>query len=131
MVIVLGLWLALVGVVPVLAGLSGRHRARRLRRGGVKAWAVAVPQPLAADDEGPRQVALQYKLADGRVLEKLAPAATSKALHPGQSVLVWYDPKDPMDVLVYGREGRLSDLMFMAAGAALVLAGVGIAVFAP
>ncbi|HEX8007267.1 MAG TPA: DUF3592 domain-containing protein, partial [Trebonia sp.] len=59
-----------------------------------------------------------------------ASAAASKTLRPGQSVLVWYDPKDPMDVLVYGREGRLSDRMFVAAGVVLVLAGVAIAVFA-
>lgn len=130
MATVIGLWFALAGVLPVLAGLAGRHRARRLRRGGVKAWAVAVPWPLA-DDEGPRQVALQYKLADGRVLEKLASAGARKSLRPGQSVLVWYDPADPQDILVYGREGRLSDLMFVAAGAAFMLAGAGIAVFAP
>jgi hypothetical protein len=115
MATVLGIWFALAGVLPVVVGLAGLRRVRRLRRDGATSWAVA----------------LQYRLADGRVLEKPASAATSKALRPGQSVLVWYDPEDPMDVLVYGREGRLSDLMFVAAGAALVLAGVGIAVFAP
>jgi uncharacterized protein DUF3592 len=129
MATVVGVWFALAGVLPVLAGLSGRHRARRLRRGGVKAWAVAVPWPLA-DDEGPRQIALQYTLADGRVLEKLASAGAGKPLRPGQSVLVWYDPADPQDILVYGHEGRWSDLMFVAAGAAFMLAGAGITVFA-
>ena len=74
---------------------------------------------------------MQYTLADGRVLEKLAPAATSKALRLGQSVLIWYDPADPFDILVYGREGRASDLVFVAAGAAFMLAGAGIAVFVP
>jgi hypothetical protein len=135
---VIGLWFALAGVLPVVVGLFGRHRARRLRRDGVRAWAVAVPQPIAngerADEERPgeRRVALQYTLADGRVLEKLAPGAARKtAFRPGQSVLIWYDPADPFDILVYGREGRASDLMFVAAGVVFMLAGAGIAVFTP
>jgi hypothetical protein len=134
----LGVWLALAGVVPVVVGLAGRRRVRQLRRTGVKAWAVAVPQPAAngerADEERPgkRRVALQYRLGDGRVLDKLAPGAARKtAFRPGQSVLIWYDPADPFDILVYGREGRASDLMFMTVGAAFMLVGVGIAVFAP
>jgi hypothetical protein len=31
-------------------------------------------------------------------------------------VLVWYDPEDPQDILVYGREGRFIDRAFLAAG---------------
>jgi hypothetical protein len=44
-------------------------------------------------------------------------------------VLIWYDPADPQDVLVRGREGRAMDLGFVIAGAALVAAGavIGIA----
>jgi hypothetical protein len=45
-------------------------------------------------------------------------------------VLIWYDPADPDDVLVYGRWGRTADrvflsigLLFMAAGAAIAVAG--------
>jgi hypothetical protein len=138
MATVLGIWFAIAGVVPVVAGLAGRHRVRRLRRDGVKAWAVAVPQPATdvdrADEERPgeRRVALQYRLTDGRVLDKPAPGATRKtAFRPGQSVLIWYDPADPFDILVHGRDGRVSDLMFMAAGAVFMLAGAGIAVFTP
>ena len=44
-------------------------------------------------------------------------------------MLVWYDPADPLDILVYGREGRASNLTFAIAGAVLMLAGVGIAAF--
>jgi len=138
MAIALGVWFAIAGVVGAIVGLAGRQRVRRLRRYGVKAWAVAVPQPATdgerADEERPgeRRVALQYRLADGRVLDKFAPGAAGKAaLRPGQSVLIWYDPADPFDILVYGRDGRASDLVFMAAGAAFMLAGVGIAVFVP
>jgi hypothetical protein len=138
MAIALGVWFAIAGVVATVVGLAGRRRVRRLRRYGVKAWAVAVPQPTAteerADEErsGGRRVALQYRLADGRVLNKLAPGAARKArLRPGESVLIWYDPADPFDILVYGRNGRTSDLMFMAVGAVFVLAGAGIAIFHP
>ena len=127
---IVGIWFAVAGLPAILAGLAGMHRVRRLRRGGVKAWAVAVPEPAA---DGNRRVGLQYTLADGNVLDRLAPATVRKtaALRPGQQVLIWYDPADPLDVLVYGREGRLSDLMFVLAGAAFMLAGVAIAVFAP
>jgi len=130
MSIVIGIWIALAGGLSVLAGLSGLRRVRRLRRNGVKTWAISVPRPLA-DEEG--RVALQYTLADGRVPEKLTPATTGKqaALSPGQSVLIWYDPADPLDILVYGRERRAPDLVFVMAGAAFMLAGTGIACFAP
>jgi hypothetical protein len=48
-------------------------------------------------------------------------------LRPGQKVLVWYDPDDPQDVLVYGREGRVADLVFVIAGALFIALGAGIA----
>jgi Protein of unknown function (DUF3592) len=126
---VVGIWIAVAGLPAMLAGLAGMHRVRRLRRVGVKAWAVAVAEPAA---DGNRRVGLQYTLADGNVLERLAPPTVRKAaeLRPGQKVLIWYDPADPLDILLYGREGRVSDLMFVLAGAAFVLAGGGIAVFA-
>ena len=130
MSIAIGIWIALAGALSVVVGLSGLRRVRRLRRDGVKAWAVGVPMPLA-DQEA--RVALQYTLADGRVVEKLAPAATGKktALRPGQSVLVWYDPDDPLDILVYGRDRRGRDLVFAIGGAVFMLAGLAMAVFSP
>jgi hypothetical protein len=128
MLIVIGIVLAAAGSLAVLAGLSGMHRVRRLRRAGVATWALTVAPPASEDVPGPRQVLLQYTLADGRVFERIALAAKRKAaLHPGQKVLVWYDPKDPDDVLVYGRWGRSADRAFVAAGAALVLLGAWLA----
>src|SRR5260370_38891589 len=112
MATVLGVWIGVAGVLPVLVGLAGMRRVRRLRREGVKAWAVAVPGP-PGDRE--RRPALQYTLPDGRVLEKPA-SGKAAALRPGRSVLIWYDPADPQDVLVYGHQGRASDLAFMIAG---------------
>lgn len=128
MAIVIGVWITLAGVPSALVGLVGLRRARRLRRDGVKVWATVVPRPVS---DASRRAALQYKLTDGRVLEKFAPGAFRKrrVLSPGTSVLVWYDPADPLDILVYGHEGRASNLTFAIAGAVLMLAGVGIAAF--
>ena len=46
-------------------------------------------------------------------------------------MLVWYDPEDPGDVLVYGRWGRGIDRAFVAAGTLFVLIGGWIALFRP
>jgi uncharacterized protein involved in type VI secretion and phage assembly len=56
------------------------------------------------------------------MLERIVPAAGLRTapLRAGQKVLVWYDPGDPGDVLVYGRWGRAADWAFMATGAVLV-----------
>jgi hypothetical protein len=124
----IGLWFALAGVPAVLVGLAGIARVRRLRQAGVTAWALAVQQPLA---DGHRDTALQYRLADGRVLEKLSPAtAKSGGVRPGQTVLIWYDPEDPGDVLVYGRERRGVYMAFAITGGAFILLGLAIAIFA-
>ena len=58
-------------------------------------------------------------------------AGRKAALEPGQRVLVWYDPEDPGDVLVYGRWGRGIDRAFVAAGTLFVLIGAWIALFRP
>jgi hypothetical protein len=131
MLIVIGLWFALAGGLAALAGLTAMRRARRLRRGGSPAWAVALPRPVAADEEAggsPGRTVIQYTLADGLVVERLSPGSARKEamLRPGQKVLVWYDPEDPQDVLVYGREGRAADLAFVIAGALFIMLGAGI-----
>jgi len=120
-----GVWMALSGVLPALAGLAALRRGRRLRRHGVQAWAAAVPD---SSSNGKRGTALQYRLPDGRTLEKLG-AGKSAAVLPGERVFIWYDPADPQDILVRGHDGRKSDLVFVIAGAALVAAGavIGIA----
>jgi len=129
-VTVLGVWLALAGAVALLAGLSSRHRTRRLRRHGLTTWGVTVTPPDEADPGGPRRTLVQYRLADGQVLERIVPAAGLRKapLPPGQKVLIWYDAEDPGDILVYGRWGRTSDWAFVAAGVVSVLAGIIIAV---
>jgi hypothetical protein len=81
--------------------------------------------------DGEQHVMLQYTLTDGRVLERPARTRRAAPLAPGQKVLIWYDPDDPAEVLVYGRDGRASDLVFIGIGLAFLLAGAAIAIFAP
>jgi hypothetical protein len=128
MVIVYGVWLVLAGALALLAGLSGRARVRRLRRHGLTTWGTTVTAPEAVEPQpaGAHRTLVQYRLADGQVLERIVPAAGFKAarLQAGQKVLVWYDPEDPGDILVYGRWGRAGDWIFIATGALLVLTGL-------
>jgi hypothetical protein len=136
MPILIGVLFALPGALAVLAGLSGMHRARRLRRGGSTTWALAVPMPIPAGqrpEEPPDRMLLQYTLADGRVLEQIAPRRARKSadLRPGEKVLIWYDPENPREVLVYGREGRTSDRAFVIVGMLFILIGVGLAALGP
>ena len=130
MSVAVGLWMALTGVPAVLVGMFARRRTRQLRRDGVRVWAVAMHRPR---DAGGQLVTLQYKLTDGRVVEESAPSRARRRapLLPGNKVLIWYDPGDPTEILVYGREGRASDMAFMVVGAILALAGTVIAILAP
>jgi hypothetical protein len=93
---------------------------------------MVLPTPSGPEEAGlgRRGVCVQFALDDGRVIERAhgRPARRSAALQPGQRVLVWYDPKDPGDVLVYGSDGHWSDRAFLALGLVLVVAGVVIAV---
>ena len=131
MLILFGIWVAVAGGVAALAGLSGLHRVRRLRRDGVTAWALAVPEPTLARSEPADpddRLRLQFTLADGRVVERIGPARRGSGTpRPGDKVLIWYDPADPDDVLVYGRWGRTSDRVFLSVGLLFVVAGLAIA----
>jgi len=136
MLTMIGLLLAAPGALAVVAGACAMHRVRRLRRAGVATWAWTVDTLAPGDWQSagtPRRLLLQYALADGRVFERttLARAGRKAPLEPGQKVLVWYDPEDPDDVLVYGRWGRVIDRTFVAAGTLFVLIGGWIAFFRP
>src|SRR5262249_19570210 len=77
MVIVCGVWLVLAGALALLAGHSGRARVRRLRRRGLTTWGVTVAPPSEEERHAdrPRRTLVQYRLADGHVLEQIVPAA--------------------------------------------------------
>jgi Protein of unknown function (DUF3592) len=125
--VVIGLCFAFSGFVAALAGLTARGRVRRLRRAGRSAWAMVVPAPR--DPDAPRRNLIQYPLEDGRVIERLCPQPIRRAaaLAAGQKVLVWYDPADPTDVLVNGRDGRHGDLAFLAVGVFFIVFGMSMA----
>lgn len=130
MAVAVGVWMALTGVPALLVGVFARRRSRQLRRHGLRAWAIAMHRP---QDEGGKLVTLQYRLANGRVVEESAPPRARRAapLLPGNKVLIWYNPADPAEILVYGREGRAADLAFVVVGAILALGGTIIAILAP
>jgi Protein of unknown function (DUF3592) len=132
MPVLIGVLVALPGGLAALAGVSAMRRARRLRRAGTPVWAEALSRPVPPQqrpDGSPPPTLLQYTLTDGRVVERTIPGPARKArsLRPGQKVLIWYDPEDPEDALVYGREGRAVDLAFICAGVLLIVVGAGIA----
>jgi hypothetical protein len=95
---------------------------------------MAVRPPATPDQEpggsgGP--LLIRYTLADGRVMERITPQPARKqpGLRAGQPVLVWYNPEDPDEVLVYGRETRAADRGFLIAGVIFMLLGAGLAAF--
>jgi hypothetical protein len=135
MSVIYGVWFAFAGAVAALAGLSAMHRKRRLRRSGLTAWAMVVASPVDPDAprrDQPLRISVQFDLPDGRVIERTCAESggNSPTLIPGQRVLVWYDPADPGEVLVYGRGRKRADQAFLAAGVVSVMLGAGIAVFA-
>jgi hypothetical protein len=132
MLVITGLVLALGGALAAIAGLTDMRRMRRLRRSGVKEWATVVhpaaQPPRRGDDLGPLPAMLRYSIADGRVAEQVFPrSGEADTLDRDQKILVWYDPADPSDVLVYRRHGDRASVVFLAAGCALVAAGLAIA----
>jgi len=136
--VAVGVWIALAGALALVVGLSARKHVRRLRDSGVKVWAMAV-HGVAPDSspgsstgsDGSEHVMLQYTLADGRVLERPVTSSRARPLTPGEKILIWYNPDDPADILVYGRDARKSDVTFIAVGLAFILAGSILAILAP
>jgi hypothetical protein len=119
----IGVWFGLAGALAVLVALAGRAHAHRLRRDGVQVWGTAVP--------GAERTVVRYALPDGALVERPAgaPLRKSRALLPGQKILVWYDPADPGDCVVFGRDGRISDRVLMIAGLALIAGAIILATF--
>ncbi|GAA1972932.1 hypothetical protein GCM10009738_57840 [Kitasatospora viridis] len=121
------LFLALGGLVAYLAGVTGLNEIRRLRRVGVPALALVRYRVLGPDDHPPSaRPLLQFSTPAEQVVEVFSPVLSSRALplvHGGQ---VWlrYDPADPREVLLEGRERRSVERAFVIAGALAVLAAV-------
>jgi len=131
MLVITGLVLAAAGALAAAAGLADMRRVSQLRRRGVKAWATVVGRPAAVpfrdEDGGPPPVALRFSLADGRIVEHVLPHSAKSQTHEQGRVLIWYDPGNPADVLVYGHPGRRGNAFFLALGCVTLVGGLVIA----
>ncbi len=125
MSIEIGIWLVAVGALAAVVGLAGLRDAQRLRDTGRSAWGLVMAPPASTDSEPPQQALIQYTLPDGRVLEHRCrqPFRRSSALRAGETVLLWYDPADPGEILVHRRDGHHSDWAFFAIGLLFILLG--------
>ena len=85
---------------------------------------MVLPSPGPAGEDSD-QTMLQYTLQDGRVLERICPGPARSGY--GEKVLVWYDPVDPQDILIYGRDGRFANRAFLAVGVLFIALGIWIA----
>ncbi|MFJ7280154.1 DUF3592 domain-containing protein [Kitasatospora sp. NPDC098663] len=119
------------GVVAYLAGVVGLRDLRRLRRVGVPALALVRARVPAPEDRAlPPRPLLQFETEDGRVVEVFSPVPSTPR-HPlpdGGHVQVRYDPADPRQVLVEGRERRPLEYGFVVLGLLMVLAAITLAV---
>jgi len=134
MYVAVGVWIAFAGALALLVGLSARYRVRHLRSSGIKVWAMVVHHPVIHSPEDPDRgpmVALQYTLEDGRVLERPLMSSRARSMVPGEKILVWYNPDDPGEILVFGRDARVSDVTFISVGLVVLAAGIVLAVVAP
>ncbi|MGD0559198.1 MAG: DUF3592 domain-containing protein [Streptosporangiaceae bacterium] len=120
----IGVWFGLAGGLAVLVAVTSRVRTRRLCRSGVQVWGTAVSGVSDVSDGG--RVLVRYALPDGALLERPTtdPLRKSRALLPGQRVLVWYDPADPWESIVFGRDGKLSDGVLLTVGLAMIAAAI-------
>ncbi|GAB2718694.1 DUF3592 domain-containing protein [Kitasatospora kifunensis] len=125
----LALNLLVGGALAYLAGVVGLAQTRRLRRVGVSTSALVTRR---ASEDGPGRPLLQFATRDGLVLEVFSPVGASRAqpLTAGREVLVRYDPADPRQVVVQGRERTAIEYGFMVAGAVIVLTALTLAALA-
>ncbi|MFH8837178.1 DUF3592 domain-containing protein [Streptomyces sp. NPDC017868] len=121
--------LGLGGTFAHLVGAMGLSRIHRLRRDGVTVPALVRYRTAAEEDAAhPRRPLLQFATLDGRVIEVVSPVPPSRthALVDGSEVSITYDPADPSQILVDGRERRGLEYAFMGCGAALALSALAL-----
>ncbi|MFF3599557.1 DUF3592 domain-containing protein [Kitasatospora indigofera] len=117
------------GAVAYLAGAVGLSRTRRFRQVGVPVRAMVKSRPAdAGDPTGGARPLLQFVTLDDAVMEVFSPVPASRAqpLVDGGRVWVSYDPADPREVAVRGRERVWLDAAFIVLGAAAVLLSLGL-----
>ncbi|MEU3735687.1 MULTISPECIES: DUF3592 domain-containing protein [unclassified Streptomyces] len=125
--VVLAVVTALGGLVALLAGAHGLWRTRHLTDAGERAQALVKAVPPGAE-----RPMLQFETGDGRVVEVVSPVPPSgrQPLAAGDRVRIAYDSDDPRETVVLGRERKGIDRGFVAAGAAVLVLGLVLAVLA-
>jgi hypothetical protein len=121
------------GMLAVLVGAYELREARRASRTGVRVEALVKRRPGEAPEESPPpRPVFQFVTEDDRVMEVVCPAPSTRRqpLRPGGNVLVSYDPADPRNVVVHGRERLGPERAFIAGGALVVLISVVLLVVA-
>jgi hypothetical protein len=110
------------GALAYAAGIRGLREATRLARVGVPAWA------LVKAAAGATRPLLLFATRDGRVLEVFSPVPSSRTLPlpDGARVEVAYDPADPSQVLVRGRERLGLEYAFLGLGGAALIAALAL-----
>ena len=109
-------FLGIGGLTAYLAGVVGLRDTRRLLSAGVRTSALVRVRPEAT------RPLLQFTTQDdqGRVMEVYGPAG----LVDGSQVWLRYDPADPREVVVEGREGQGREYAFILLGVLAVLAAL-------
>lgn len=112
------------GMFAVLVGAYGVRQARRVSETGVRVQALVKRRPGEAREESaPTRPLLQFVTEDDRVMEVVCPVPFTRRqpINDGDDVLVSYDPADPRNVVVHGRERLGPERVFIAAGALVAL----------
>ncbi|MGW1705276.1 hypothetical protein ACWCP8_06930 [Streptomyces sp. NPDC002206] len=115
------------GMFAVLVGAYGLRQARRVSETGVRVQALVKRHPGEARGESaPLRSLLQFVTEDDRVMEVVCPVPSTRRqpFSDGDYVHVSYDPADPRNVVVHGRERLGPDRAFIAGGALVVLLSV-------
>ncbi|MET8330958.1 DUF3592 domain-containing protein [Streptomyces sp. NPDC005181] len=115
------------GMFAVLVGAYGLRQARRVSATGVRVQALVKRRPGETCEESvPPRPLLQFVTEDDRVMEVVCPVPSTRRrpVNDGDNVLVSYDPADPRNVVVQGRERLGPERVFIAGGALVVLLSV-------
>ncbi|MDT0467815.1 DUF3592 domain-containing protein [Streptomyces gibsoniae] len=113
--------MAFGGVAAGLAGCFGLRQAQRVSRTGVRVPALVKERPGRLGEKPPP--VLQFVTEDDRVMEVVSPVSPDRRLplRDGDNVLVTYDPDDPRNIVVQGRERFAVERAFIICGAAVAL----------
>ncbi|MFF0286717.1 DUF3592 domain-containing protein [Streptomyces sp. NPDC005262] len=115
------------GLFAVLVGAYGLRKSRRVSETGVRVQALVKRRRGEVREESALlRPLLQFVTEDDRVMEVVCPVPSTRRqpFWDGDGVQVSYDPADPRNVVVHGRERLGPERVFIAGGALVVLLSV-------